>query len=375
MKLLFLCGCIEPGRDGVGDYTRRLAVEIIRQGHQTALLSLNDHFISEVTSGSQSCENNKISIFRIPSNLKSINRFNKAKEFIDQFNPDWISLQYVPYAFHIKGLPFFLGRNLRFISSKRPFHVMFHEVWVGIRNKTDWRRIITSALQKALIKRMFIFICPLVIHTHLPDYYLKLQRLGFQVNELPLFSNFAISEFIDNIVHPRIFRVGFFSQVGVSDVIISFLIALKEQAAIKEMEMEVLFIGGEETRSKAVGSILESRCSLKDRIKYTGFLQPKEVSSALQSCSLGLTPIPRHVLGKSSSLAAFIAHGVPVAAPNVHVDHSPSEIGFFSSKLKSSIVIEPNLHCVELAKAAAITAKSDIHVVSVSKKFLADLKR
>lgn len=25
MTILFLCGSLEPGRDGVGDYTRRLA--------------------------------------------------------------------------------------------------------------------------------------------------------------------------------------------------------------------------------------------------------------------------------------------------------------------------------------------------------------
>ena len=42
MKLLFLCSSLEPGRDGVGDYTRRLAGECLRQGHEVRLLSLND---------------------------------------------------------------------------------------------------------------------------------------------------------------------------------------------------------------------------------------------------------------------------------------------------------------------------------------------
>lgn len=32
MRLAFICVSLEPGRDGVGDYTRSLAAECIRQG-------------------------------------------------------------------------------------------------------------------------------------------------------------------------------------------------------------------------------------------------------------------------------------------------------------------------------------------------------
>jgi hypothetical protein len=33
MKLLFLRGSIEPGKDGVGDYTCRLCGALIAEGH------------------------------------------------------------------------------------------------------------------------------------------------------------------------------------------------------------------------------------------------------------------------------------------------------------------------------------------------------
>ena len=42
MKFAFICGSLEPGRNGVGDYTRRLAGELAAQGHECLLVSLND---------------------------------------------------------------------------------------------------------------------------------------------------------------------------------------------------------------------------------------------------------------------------------------------------------------------------------------------
>jgi hypothetical protein len=42
MKVLFICGSAQPQRCGVGDYSRRLAGELIRQGHKASIVSLMD---------------------------------------------------------------------------------------------------------------------------------------------------------------------------------------------------------------------------------------------------------------------------------------------------------------------------------------------
>ena len=42
MRLVFLCASLEPGRDGVGDYTRRLAAELAARGHDVACVAMND---------------------------------------------------------------------------------------------------------------------------------------------------------------------------------------------------------------------------------------------------------------------------------------------------------------------------------------------
>lgn len=42
MRIAFSTGCLAPGRDGVGDYTRTLAGECARRGHTLALVSLGE---------------------------------------------------------------------------------------------------------------------------------------------------------------------------------------------------------------------------------------------------------------------------------------------------------------------------------------------
>ena len=47
MVILFLTGCLQPGKDGVGDYTRLLARECIRQGQACCLIALDDPYVRE----------------------------------------------------------------------------------------------------------------------------------------------------------------------------------------------------------------------------------------------------------------------------------------------------------------------------------------
>ena len=42
MNLLFVCTSLQPGRDGVGDYSRLLASACADAGHTCALLAIND---------------------------------------------------------------------------------------------------------------------------------------------------------------------------------------------------------------------------------------------------------------------------------------------------------------------------------------------
>lgn len=65
MDILFICGSVEPGKDGVGDYTRRLSGELIRIGHEVKILSLCDHQGTSFLTEFQEIEGTKVAVNRI----------------------------------------------------------------------------------------------------------------------------------------------------------------------------------------------------------------------------------------------------------------------------------------------------------------------
>ena len=105
MKIVFLCGSLEPGRDGVGDYTRRLAGELLRQGQQVAVIALHDLLVNEREDPMGTQQEGKLLIptLRLSSRLSWATRIRQASTFIKTIDPDWISLQFVPFSFHKKG--------------------------------------------------------------------------------------------------------------------------------------------------------------------------------------------------------------------------------------------------------------------------------
>jgi len=118
MKVLFICGALELGRDGVGDYTRRFATEIMSHRHKAAVIALNDQYIDEYT-----VENsNELQLIRIPAKYPDNIKYDYAKKYISAFNPEWISLQFVPFAFDKRGLIFGLGNRLREIAEHAHWH-------------------------------------------------------------------------------------------------------------------------------------------------------------------------------------------------------------------------------------------------------------
>jgi hypothetical protein len=375
MKIVFLCGSLEPGRDGVGDYVRRLAIELLQHSHQIAGIALNDKYILQEDTATQHKNEGSLLILRLPSIWSETKRFYRAKRWIDNLNPDWVSLQFVPYAFHPKGIPILLSKQFRKLSQDRRAHIMFHESWVGIDKGVNLKQRLTSALQKALIKNIFSASRPEVIHTHLPVYYARIKNLGHDVRELPLFSNIPLIGVSSSKKDITTFQVGIFSQADVSKSLVDFIIELEEQATRHRWLFKVLLLGGEATRMRSLRVALEAEATLRGKVCCTGFLEPQQLSEALQTCTLGLTTVPRHALGKSGSVAAFLSLGIPVAAPIIHPGYEATDIGFFHPELCSSIVLEPNIEYFKVAQASVQAAKGMIQVSSIAQIFLEDLAR
>src|SRR5258706_1567416 len=367
MKIVFLCGCLEPGCDGVGDYTRRLAGEVVRQGHEAAIVSLNDHFVKDEIMGIQYSEEIELPVLRIPSAMTNKKRFERTKKFIDAFDPYWLSVQYVPYSFHLKGLPFSLNNLLGYLRQDKSVHIMFHELWVGDDDSLKLK--VYSLLQKLIIKQIKKKLNPDLVHTHLRDYYVKLKNLKFEVKPLPLFSNIDVKKngVTDNA--GNVSTVGAFSHITIHESISQFLQHLKETILMQGMSFEILLIGDND-KLKKFGTTLENLNGFKNLIKYTGFSENEKVSHAIQTCSMGLTSVPTHALGKSGSVAAFLFHGIPVAAFS---NDSNGKEGFFSSNLCNSIIATPDLLSFNRAKTAAFASQEEIEIAGISERFLSDL--
>src|SRR5690606_2366760 len=129
-----------------------------------------------------------------------------------------------------------------------------------------------------------------------------------QVSPLPLFSNIEVTKERNNPEETCIFRVGFFSQAEISDSIAEFLESLAREVVLKGLTLEVLLIGGSEEPMNRIKNKIEDIKGYRNAVRITGFLCAEELSKALCGCTIGVSPVPRHSLGKSGSVAAFIAH-------------------------------------------------------------------
>ncbi|WP_375437902.1 glycosyltransferase, partial [uncultured Hymenobacter sp.] len=193
MKIIFVCGSLEPGRDGVGDYTRRLAAELIHQGHQVAALALHDTYVEAELSGTQEAEQEQLPVLRIPASHSKTARFAAAQQWIDAIDPEWLSLQYVAFSFQPKGLPWGLSESLARLGRGRRWHIMFHELWVGVFIDAPLKHIVWGWVQKQLIRSMVKTLQPAAMHTQTRLYQLLLKRLGFKADYLPLFANIPVT--------------------------------------------------------------------------------------------------------------------------------------------------------------------------------------
>ncbi len=193
MHITFISSSLEPGRDGVGDYTRMLAESAVRQGHDAQLIALNDRHM-----GASSYTGN--GSLRLGAAMPWKDRIAEAKGAIAAFAPDWISVQFVAYGFHDRGFVWRLGDRLHRLapSPATRFHLMFHELWIGDGGGASLRRRLEGRLQKHLVLGMVRRLAPSVVNAQATPYVAMLRQNGIAAERLPLFGNVPVSHTSDN---------------------------------------------------------------------------------------------------------------------------------------------------------------------------------
>ena len=193
LKIIYVCGSAEPGKDGVGDYSRRMCGELIRKGHEVYILSLYDQFVFTFTIERQFIESTEVVVYRIPRITSKKKLLNLVQNIMINFKPDWISLQYVPYSYNIKGLPFWLPSFLKKIKGNYKWHIMFHELWLGIDIESSFRHKCIGYIQQRILQLLIFKIKPQIINTQNKLYQYFLQSLNINVDILPICSNIPLT--------------------------------------------------------------------------------------------------------------------------------------------------------------------------------------
>lgn len=309
MKIIFLCGSFEPGRDGVGDYVRRLSEELIRQGHHIAVAAINDKHITEVIRSS----GEEIAVQRLPLNLSQKERFSLLKLFIDDFDPDWISLQFVSFSFHPKGLVFGLAKSLLYAGGGRQWHIMFHELWVGMTEERSRKEAVWGMMQRELIRDLIKKIKPAMIHTHTHLYKKQLEKFGSRPLLLPLFSNIPVinQEKVDHKIAKTITPAGTVSVVIFGGIHGGAPVKeLASEAAVygkaNGLELELIIVGRNGKEQQRWADEWE-KAGLK--VILMGEQEAAKVSEILTDTPFGIFTTPIALVEKSGSVAAMREHG------------------------------------------------------------------
>jgi hypothetical protein len=315
MKILFLCGSLEPGHDGVGDYTRILAAEMIRTGHDARAISLNDTYLDEELECIQFNGDLQVPVLRLPALWHTRRKFGEAKKWIDGFDPDWISLQFVIFSFQSKGLPIGLSYFLAKLGKGRHWHIMFHELWVGMPIEASLKHILWGWLQQKIILSIIFKLKPEIIDTQSWLYYAQLTKLGFHVNYLPLFSNIPVAE---NFVANEEKNING-SRKNISMVVFGTI----HPAALIEQLLEEVITYRKKNNIEITLTII-GRCGPEQaywvstwksaglEVQVLGEQSATTISHVLSRASVGIATCAIAMIDKSGTVAAMLKHGLPV---------------------------------------------------------------
>ena len=309
MKIIFLCGGLEPGKDGVGDYTRRLASELIRQGVQAMVIAINDANVSIVNKGTQINEATTITVLRLPATTTWEERYNLIKQAILNFSPDWVSLQYVPFSFNAKGLPFGFAKRLKNLSAGFRWQIMFHELWVGIEDGAGLKMKSWAWLQRQLILQTIAILKPSVIHTQATIYYNLIRNYNKSVRLLPLFGNVPVTGTASGQKEGNYLKLVIFGAIHPGVPVEKFMDDLSKLSLRLNKRIQITFLGrngGEQEKWIA-------ECN-KNNILYLLLNEQSTttISDVLINSDFGITTNPLLFVEKSGTVAAMAEHGLKV---------------------------------------------------------------
>jgi len=337
MSILFITPSLEPGKDGIGDYTLRLAAALREMGAHVICVSLADRFLrGESNPNEQTPPENEqeSSILRLSVDIPWRKRLVILQSLVDSLQPDLISLQYVPYGYHLRGLPWGLANRLSSLKGQFRWHVMFHELWIGWGKCAPTRERLQGLLQARIVRMIHRRLRP-AASTSNPQHQRLLASIGIPSDLLPLFSNIpkaprsgAITSLTKNFFRDRPrsewYLLGSFGAIYSDFSSTPWMEDLITRCQAKGLKPALCFIGHQSSmRDRLMKGVRKNFGDLIG-ILDLGTQNPQIISDFLQFVDAGIVTTPPEILGKSGVVAAMREHGLRFY--NTHLLESGKEM-------------------------------------------------
>ncbi len=319
MKIVLVASSLEPGKDGVGDYTRSLAVECARLGHEVALLALHDRHLPAPFVELEP------PTLRLPATMPWAERTCRAEKFLANFDPQWVSLQFVPYGFQDKGFVWNLPKFLEPLTFRRKTQITFHELWIGAYRSAGFKERAIGLLQRAGILRLVRRLAPVAFATSNDAYIALLARGGIRAQLLPMFGSIPLAEnpksdwlFAElraaGVCFQRREELWIFSMFGALHAMWSPepLFTYLGEAGARDGRKIVIMSMGRLGAGEALWQKFHDTYAGRLHLVRLGERSLHEVSAVLQEADFGIATSPWELIGKSSSVATMLEHGLPV---------------------------------------------------------------
>ncbi|MDT0646264.1 hypothetical protein RM545_06145 [Zunongwangia sp. F260] len=347
MKIVFLCGTLEPGRDGAGDQARCLAGELIRMGHEVSAVGIYDKHISKAVSENQDADGVALSVLRLPSTWSPKKRYDRAASGIAEFDPDWVSLQFVNFGFQKYGLPWDMLLYLKKIVGNARFHIMFQELWCGMGVNSGFKEKVLGKTQKAFTRMLLNTAKPKVVYTNNTHYASLLEDIGIQSELAPVFGNIPVGDVgspdeweellnradLQPLIQTRdsYFIMGFFGTVKYTPDVDKLVRDSNTMAHQQGKKLGILVIG--HSRAGDIGEYIKENYNVS--CWKTGKISAPMINRSMCLVDIAVSSTPANIIKKSSTAGAWLERGIPVvvmASDKTYCSSKMSSDGIFQAK-------------------------------------------
>lgn len=323
MRIVFIAPSVAPLIDGVADYVHRLAQELRKLGHLVLVIGLNDYHPGARTFIQAGAVN-------FSAATPWAERRAAVKKLLEDFGPDVISIQFYFRGFLSGWEGYRIAGFLSHLAGAAGRHIMHHESWEVAGSLSPHPQLVRHAGAAAFIACFHHLWRPNVPSFTNTRYFARqFSWLGFRARVAPVPSNIPVLRLepgeaaaiwqkilppaAGDLARQDVFAAVLFGRIAPDWPAEDVMPWLQRGLALSRRKRGLILSVGQTAYADAGWR------RVKNAAEAAGFgtaklgLQPADaVSAILQEADIGIVTTEADLLGKSSTYAAMLEHGLPV---------------------------------------------------------------